>query len=172
MPLKLFKKTKQIAFDRTYDAPPARVWKAWTDPDLLRQWWGPENTLITDCDIDLRVGGTIRVVMEAGEGMGKYKGTRWPMEGSFTSIEPETLLSYDARSWTDGQQETTTIEHTNRITFSPVGDATQVRLTIDITNIGPKAKMAAFGMKWGYKAQLDKLTDVLASAGPTDHRTS
>jgi uncharacterized protein YndB with AHSA1/START domain len=164
MPLKLFKKTKQIAFDRTYAAPLERVWQAWTDPELLRQWWGPENTQVTDCDIDLRVGGAIRVVMEAGEGMGKYKGTRWPMEGTFTTIEPESLLSYDARSWTEGQREATTIEHTNRITFSRAGDVTQVRLTIDITHIGPKAKMAAFGMKWGYKAQLDKLTELLAGS--------
>jgi uncharacterized protein YndB with AHSA1/START domain len=165
MPLKLFKKTKEITFDRTYDAPLTRVWQAWTEPDQLRQWWGPEKTTITDCDIDLRVGGTIRVVMEAGEGMGKYKGTRWPMEGTFTVIDPETQLVYDAESWTEGERETTTIEHTNDVVFSPQGNGTQVRLTINITNIGPKAKMAAFGMKWGYKAQLDKLAKLLSSTG-------
>ncbi len=165
MPLKLFKKTKEITFDRTYDAPLTRVWQAWTEPDQLRQWWGPEKTTITDCDIDLRVGGTIRVVMEAGEGMGKYKGTRWPMEGTFTVIDPETQLVYDAESWTEGERETTTIEHTNDVVFSPQGNGTQVRLTINITNIGPKATMAAFGMKWGYKAQLDKLAKLLSSTG-------
>ena len=164
MPLKLFKKSKQLTFDRTYDASLGRVWQAWTDPVMLRQWWGPEKTTVTDCEIDLRVGGTIFVVMEAGEGMGKYQGTRWPMEGTFTTIDAETLLAYDARSWTDGQREATTIEHANQVAFSSEGDSTRVRLTIDITDIGPKAKMAAFGMKWGYKAQLDKLGQLLEQA--------
>jgi uncharacterized protein YndB with AHSA1/START domain len=160
--LQLFKKTKRLDFDRTYDAPLARVWRAWTDPDLLRQWWGPEHTEIVECELDLEVGGRLHLVMEAGEGMGKYRGTRWPMAGTFTTIEDEAVLEYEARSWTDGQEDTTTIEHTNRITFTSLGATTQVRLTVDITRIGSKAKMAAFGMKWGYKAQLDDLAELLA----------
>lgn len=158
----LLSRTKQINFDRTYPAPPDRVWQAWTDPELLRQWWGPENTIVTDCEVDLRVGGTVRIVMEAGEKMGKYKGTRWPMAGTFTDIEPENLLRYDARSWTEGEEEGTTIEHVNEVVLTPDGDQTRLRLTISINKIGPKAKMAAFGMKWGYKAQLKQLEELLA----------
>jgi uncharacterized protein YndB with AHSA1/START domain len=161
MRLQLFKKTKQLSFERTYDAPVDLVWRAWTEPDLLRQWWGPDKTTVTDCEIDLRPGGRLYVVMEAGEGMGTYRGTRWPMAGTFRAVEPTTLLRYEARSWTEGQEEGTTIEHTNEVTFRAAGDRTEVRLTVDITRIGPKAKMAAFGMKWGYKAQLDKLGEVL-----------
>ncbi len=161
MMLQLFKKTKQFEFERTYQAPPSLVWQAWTDADMLRQWWGPEKTTITDCEVDLRVGGAIYIVMEAGEEMGKYRGTRWPMSGTFTVIDPQAQLSYDARSWTEGEEADTTVEHTNEVTFTQVDDATEVRLTIAITKIGPKAKMAAFGMKWGYKAQLDKLATLL-----------
>lgn len=161
MALQLFRKTKQIDFERTYRAPVALAWQAWTDAELLRRWWGPEKTAITDCEVDARVGGSLRVVMEATEEMGKYAGTRWPMAGTFTAVDHESLLRYDARSWTEGEEDTTTIEHTNEITFSPSGDSTVVRLTIHITDIGPKAKMAAFGMKWGYKAQLAKLGELL-----------
>lgn len=163
MQLNPFAKRRQIDFDRTYDAPLERVWQAWTDPELVRQWWGPEHTEVVECAIDLRVGGSIRIVMEAGEGMGKYQGTRWPMEGSFTTVTPHTRLQYDARSWTAGEEATTTIEHTNDIVLTPVGDSTRVVLSIDISKIGPKAKMAAFGMKWGYKAQLDQLAELLAA---------
>lgn len=161
MALQLFKKTKQLEFERSYPVALATAWRAWTEPDMLRQWWGPENTTVTDCEIDLRVGGALRIVMEAGEGMGKYQGTRWPMAGAFTAIDDLARLSYDARSWTDGDEATTTIEHTNDITFTHDGDVTVVRLAVAITKIGPKAKMAAFGMKWGYKAQLDKLDQLL-----------
>ncbi len=158
----LFRKAKQLSFERSYPAPLATVWRAWTEPEMLRQWWGPEHTTVTDCEVDLRVGGALHLVMEAGEGMGKYRGTRWPMTGTFTAIEEPTRLSYDARSWTEGDEAGTTIEHTNEITFAAVGGTTEVRLIVTITKVGPKAKMAAFGMKWGYKAQLDKLDQLLA----------
>lgn len=163
MALQLFKKTKQLNFEREYPAPLPQVWQAWTEPDLLRQWWGPENTVVTDCDIDLRLGGALRIVMEADEGMGKYQGTRWPMVGTFTAIDHETRLSYDAQSWTEGEETTSTIDHTNEVVLASAETGTVVRLTIHITKIGPKAKMAAFGMKWGYKAQLDKLGELLTT---------
>jgi uncharacterized protein YndB with AHSA1/START domain len=163
MILQLFKKRKELTFERSYAAPIDAVWDAWTRAEMLREWWGPDKTTITDCEIDLRVGGRIFVVMEAGEGMGKYQGTRWPMEGTFSLIEPHRRLEYDARSWTEGEEETSTIEHVNELTLAQDGDSTVVSLRITINAIGSGAKMAAFGMKWGYKAQLDKLETYLAS---------
>jgi uncharacterized protein YndB with AHSA1/START domain len=133
------------------------VWEPWTRPELLREWWGPEKTTIPECEVDLRVGGRIYMVKEAGEGMGKYQGTRWPMEGTFTHIDPQRHLVYEARSWTEGEQDTATIEHVNELKLSEDGGKTVVNLRITINEIGSGAKMAAFGMKWGYKAQLDKL---------------
>lgn len=45
----------------------------------------------------------------------------------------------------------------NDLTLTGRDGTTVVRLDIDLTEIGPKARMAAFGMKWGYRQQLDKL---------------
>lgn len=156
MILQAFKKRKDLSFERTYTAPIEIVWRAWTRAEELREWWGPDNTTVPECEIDLRVGGEIRVVMEADEGMGKYQGTRWPMVGTFTLIEENARLVYEARSWTEGE-EGTTIVHTNDLTLTENGEETLVELRISITEIGSKAKMAAFGMKWGYKQQLAKL---------------
>jgi uncharacterized protein YndB with AHSA1/START domain len=157
----VFNKPKQLTFERLYPAPATTVWRAWTEPELLCQWWAPNKTTVTECQIDLRLGGAIRVVMEAGEGMGKYRGTRWPMAGTFTVVNPVRQLAYDARSWTEGEEDVTTIEHTNTVTFTDNGASTTVQLTVAISKIGPKAKMAAFGLKWGYKAYLDKLDTLL-----------
>ena len=162
MILQMFKKTKELTFERSYDAPLEVVWQAWTRPEMLREWWGPDKTTVPECEIDLRVGGDLRIVMEAGAEMGKYQGTRWPMVGTFTAVDAPTRLTYDARSWTEGEEEGTTIEHSNELTLTERDGATHVRLEIAITSIGPKAKMAAFGMKWGYKQQLDKLGKFLA----------
>ncbi|WP_094289277.1 SRPBCC family protein [Mycobacterium lehmannii] len=162
MLMQMFKKTKKLNLERSYRAPIETVWQAWTDPDMVREWWGPEKTFVPECEIELVVGGKIYIVMEAGEAMGKYQGTLWPMRGTFTRIEERARLTYDARSWTEGEEEGSTIEHVNDVILSEKDGMTVVALNVTITNIGAKAKMAAFGMKWGYKAQLDKLDKYLS----------
>ncbi len=151
-------KRRDLSFERSYKASTSDVWRAWTDPEALREWWGPENTSIPECELDLKVGGRFHIVMEAGSGMGKYEGTRWPMIGTFSAVEENSRLVYDARSWTEGEEETSSIEHTNSLSLVEQPDGlTKVMLTISITKIGPEAKLAAFGMKWGYKQYLEKL---------------
>lgn len=154
---RLLKPKKELTFERSYAAPIEAVWRAWTQPEILRQWWGPAKTTVPECRIDLRVGGELYVVMEATEEMGRYRGTRWPMAGTFTRIEENQGLSYDARSWTEGEEETSTVHHVNDLTLTEADGSTKLHLRVSITKIGPKAKMAAFGMKWGYKQQLAKL---------------
>src|SRR3954465_11886696 len=106
---------KEITLERTYEALPERVWQAWTDPTELMQWWGPENVTIPECKVDLRVGGKFYIVMEAGEAMGPYKGTKWPMEAEFTVVEPNSKLAYTAQAWTEGHREEMTIDQTTEI---------------------------------------------------------
>jgi uncharacterized protein YndB with AHSA1/START domain len=159
----IFKKQKDLRLERSYPAPLEAVWQAWTEADRLRRWWGPEQTTVPECEIDLRVGGRIYVVTEAGAEMGKYQGTRWPMEGTFTQIDPHDRLVWEARSWTEGEEASTTICHTNDLTLVEADGLTTVRLHVTITDIGPKAKLAAFGMKMGYKQHLEKLAAALAS---------
>lgn len=160
--ISLLRRRKELHLERTYPAPVDAVWRAWTEEDQLRSWWGPEKTTVAECEVDLRVGGRLYIVTVAGEEMGRYAGTRWPMDATFTDVEEGRRLVYDARSWTEGEEDTATIVHTNEVTLTPDGDGTAVALHVTITEIGPKAKMAAFGMRWGYKAQLDKLAGLLA----------
>jgi uncharacterized protein YndB with AHSA1/START domain len=158
----LLRRKKDLHFERSYAASVEAVWSAWTEAGRLREWWGPPKTTVAECEVDLRVGGRIYVVTVAGEEMGKYAGTRWPMEGTFTRIDEQERLTFDARSWTEGEEETATIRHVNDLTLTGDDEHTVVNLHIAITDIGPKAKLAAFGMKWGYKAQLDALASLLA----------
>lgn len=153
---------KEVTFERTYDAPAAKVWRAWTDPEQLKQWWGPDNVTIPDCQVDLRVGGRFYIVMEAGEGMGEFKGTRWPMEAKITELEPNKKLVYEARAWTEGDEESTTLEQVQELTLTEEEGKTKLYLKATLNKVGSKAGMAAEGMKYGYGQQLDKLTKFLA----------
>ena len=48
---------KESTLTRLFDAPRTRVWKAWTDPKLLVQWWGPQGMTAPACEVDARPGG-------------------------------------------------------------------------------------------------------------------
>ena len=161
----LLRKKKEMVFERSYAAPVDAIWRAWTEADRVRAWWGPDKTKVAECQIDLRLGGRVYVVTEATEAMGKYAGTRWPMEGTFTHIDERQRLTYDARSWTQGAEATETIDHTNDLILTDQGRDTALTLHVAITAIGPglRARLAAFGMKWGYNSQLDALETHLAS---------
>jgi len=48
---------QEIVITRIFDAPRDLVWKAWTDPEHFKRWWGPKDFTSPFCKIDLRVGG-------------------------------------------------------------------------------------------------------------------
>jgi uncharacterized protein YndB with AHSA1/START domain len=152
---------KEISFERTYDASPETVWRAWTTPEMVKQWWGPQNVTIPECEIDLRVGGKIYIVMEAGEAMGPFKGTKWPMLGEFTVVEPNSKLSYSARAWTEGQKDETTIDQTTELILTKENGKTKLRLRAAVYQVGPGARMAIQGMQAGFTQHLEKLNDFL-----------
>lgn len=155
---------KEVVFERTYDAPLETVWKAWTDPETIKKWWGPDNVIIPECEIDLKVGGKIYIVMEAGEAMGPYKGTRWPMLGKFTVVEPNKKLSYDVNAWVEGQNKNgeTNIDQTTELTLTAENGKTKMNLKAVIHKTGPGAGMAVQGMQAGFTQQLEKLKKFLS----------
>jgi len=154
---------KAITLERVYDASPEVVWQAWTDPEMIKKWWGPDNVTIPECEIDLRVGGKIYIVMEAGEAMGPYRGTTWPMLGAFTVVEPRAKLAYAVQAWTEGAKEETTIDQGTEVTFAEERGGTKITVSAAIYKMGPKAGMAAEGMQYGFTQQLEKLNLFLAA---------
>jgi uncharacterized protein YndB with AHSA1/START domain len=153
---------KELVLTRVFDAPIEMVWKAWTDPEMLKHWWGPDNVTIPECEVDLRVGGTIYIVMEAGEAMGPYKGTKWPMRGEFTAVIPNAKLSYTVQAWTEGQKEETTIDQTTELTLTEDHGKTKIEIKATVYKTGPKAGMAVEGMQAGFTQQLQKLSTFLS----------
>jgi uncharacterized protein YndB with AHSA1/START domain len=61
---------KKIAVHRIYDAPVELVWKTWTEPELVKRWWGPDMFTCPYAKIDFREGGVSVVMMRAPEKLG------------------------------------------------------------------------------------------------------
>jgi uncharacterized protein YndB with AHSA1/START domain len=59
---------RDLVLERTVPVPPERVWAAWTQPHLLKQWFCPVPYTLVECEIDLQPGGRFFTVMESPEG--------------------------------------------------------------------------------------------------------
>jgi uncharacterized protein YndB with AHSA1/START domain len=81
---------KQVIIDRVFKAPVERVWQAWTDPELVKKWWGPEGFTAPSVKSDLRVGGKYVYAMHGAAGTefdkDMYSG------GEFVEIVPNQKL--------------------------------------------------------------------------------
>jgi uncharacterized protein YndB with AHSA1/START domain len=119
--------TKELTLTRTFDAPRDLVFKAWTDPELLSQWWGPNGVTIPVCEVDAVVGGKLNIVMLAGEELGPMAGAKWPMTGVYREITPPEKIVYDASPEVEGQPIMDTV---NTLTFEEENGKTKLTLHI------------------------------------------
>jgi uncharacterized protein YndB with AHSA1/START domain len=64
-----------FVISRVFDSPRETVWKAWTEPERLKQWWGPKGFKVHTCKVDLRPGGVFLYGMrmpDGGDMWGKF----------------------------------------------------------------------------------------------------
>jgi uncharacterized protein YndB with AHSA1/START domain len=97
-------KTKDLTLrlERTYDAPAQAVFDAWTSEEVLRRWFRAErNWETTEAEVDLRVGGAVRVVMRD-----PHKDVEYGGGGRYTEIDPPKRLAF---TWKWDDYATTTL---------------------------------------------------------------
>jgi uncharacterized protein YndB with AHSA1/START domain len=108
-----------LRIQRTFRAPAEAVFEAWTSEQVLRRWFHGERAWETpEAQVDLRLGGAVRVVMRDPD-----KGVDHGGGGRYTEIEPPRRLAF---TWTwDGDDRETLIE----LDFEEADGATTVRMT-------------------------------------------
>jgi uncharacterized protein YndB with AHSA1/START domain len=77
---------QELVLTRVFDAPRELVFKAWTDPQRVAQWWGPRCFTNPVCELDVRPAGAIRIHMRGPDG------TVYPMTGVYQVVEPERIV--------------------------------------------------------------------------------
>lgn len=108
-----------LRMERTFRAPPAAVFEAFTNEEVLRRWWHAEHDWETTvAEVDLRIGGEVRVVMR-----NPHTGDDYGGGGRYTEIDPPRRLAF---TWLwDDRTERQLIE----IDFEERDGATLVRFT-------------------------------------------
>ena len=64
----IVEKHKTISIKRTFNFPLNKVWKAWTESESFKKWWGPKEYTCPDCTIDFKIGGKYLASMQGQDG--------------------------------------------------------------------------------------------------------
>jgi uncharacterized protein YndB with AHSA1/START domain len=156
-----------LIITRTFDAPRALVWQAWTDPEHLMQWWGPKGSEMLSAKVDLRPGGMYRYGMRLGGDMeiwGRFvfREVAAPERLVFlmSIADPEGNLArspWDAH-WPLEVQTTVTLEETD-------GRTTLTLTAMPHNATGEEHKAFQEGhasMRGGFGGSFERLADLLA----------
>ncbi len=154
------KNKNEVTFIRMVGAPKDKVFNAWADQNLLKQWWGPRGFENSVCEIEAKVGGKINIVMEGGEKMGPMKGIKFPMEGSFTEVSFPDKLSFKSFAYFPGNKEPQ-IEQMVTVMFEDFQGITKMTVDVKIINATPSAAGALDGMEQGWSESFYKLAELL-----------
>lgn len=156
---------KDVNITRIFDAPRARVWEAWTDPEELKQWWGPEGFTAPSIRQDLRVGGTFVYAMQGPPGsewektnysggeylevvpMEKIVAREWFCDKDGTKIDPASIGM--PGEWPDHMTFTATFE-----------DAGEGKTKLTIRHEGHPEEMAK-DAEAGWSSSLNKFAAIL-----------
>lgn len=148
--------TKQLTITRVLNASIERVFDAWTKPELISQWWGPQGVTIPESEADLKVGGKLYIVMLAGEQMGPMAGARWPMKGMFEQIDRPSKLVFTNQAIDEAGN--VLIDGRTTVELESIGP-NETRLSLNVTAVGvaPGSSQMLAGMNQGWTQSIDKL---------------
>jgi uncharacterized protein YndB with AHSA1/START domain len=154
----------ELTIERIFDASRERVWKAWTTPEGVMQWWGPRQFTCPESKIDFRVGGRYVFCMRAPDGKDSWSG------GTYEEIVPlEKIVATD--SFTDKEGNVVSPAEYGMdpgfpekmrviVTFEDMDGKTKMTLRHgDISTFSEKDRT---NMEQGWNESLDKLAESLA----------
>ena len=144
---------REIVMTRVFDAPRDLVFKALTTPELLKRWFGPHGWTLTECEVDLRVGGAWRFLSKGPDGrtMG--------MRGVYREIVPPERIQY-----TESFDEW--VEQGSALITTTLAER-DGRTTLTCVSLAPSREVRdaviRSGMEHGAAETYDRLADTLHS---------
>ena len=142
---------REIVSERVFDAPRERVFAAYTDPELIPQWWGPRGTTTIVDQMDVRPGGAWRFVNRDSDG------SETGFRGTYREVTPPERI-VQTFEW-EGMPGHVVVE---TATFEDLGGRTKVTATSLFHTSEERDGMLASGMERGLTETHDRLAELLA----------
>lgn len=142
-----------ILITRQFDAPAAKIFRAYTDPELVPRWWGFETSKWLVCEADVRVGGTWRyVTLEEG-------GFEVGFHGTYLEVEsPTRLVSTEAFEGVPDPDDNASV---NTLTLEEVDGVTTMTVHCRYPSQEVRDAVIESGMESGMQVSLNRLEDVV-----------
>ncbi|MBD1880698.1 SRPBCC domain-containing protein [Coleofasciculus sp. FACHB-T130] len=152
---------REIVITRVFNAPRELVFKAWTDPEHVAQWWGPKGFTTKVTELDLRPGGKSRYVMIGPDG------TEYPGKGVFREIVPlERIVTTD--EFDEGFEKVVNADLPKgmvmTVLFEDLDGKTKLTLRIVHESAEDRRKHEEMGVIGGWNSSFDCLDEFLATA--------
>jgi uncharacterized protein YndB with AHSA1/START domain len=157
--------TYEVVVTRRLEAPPERVWRAWSEPDEVRKWWGPQGFSSPMCRMDFREGGTTLVSMRSEQGFDIHN--TW----TYDSIQPTSRIEF-VQCFADADGTAVAPAELGM----PPGIPDEVRHVVTLTSVGETATELTVH-EFGYtdestaeisKAGMEQCIDKMAAGLGTD----
>lgn len=141
---------REIVLSRTYDAPRELVWQAWTRPEHMARWWGPNGFTTVTSEMEVRPGGVWRFVMHGPDGT-DYQNLAEYIE----VVEPELLV------YNHGDGENRERDFHVTVTFAEEGGRTTVTSRMLLQSAEARAHVVGFGAVELGKQTFERLVEHL-----------
>ena len=145
---------RRLVLERSYDAPRDLVFAAWTEPERMKQWWGPRGWTIPFSEADLRPGGAFRYAMRSPEG------DEHIVEGTISEIDPPARIVTLSELGGDGNHPPVRV--VTIVTFEEQDGGTLVTVDTTATATADTIDAATEGMEQHWGEHLDRLRQHLA----------
>lgn len=148
-----------LVLERTVDVAPELVWRAWTTPELIVQWFSPKPWSTVACEIDLRPGGRFDTTMRSPEG------EEFPSSGCILVAEEGSTLVFTSGLGPGFRPQITQegFPFTAVIRIEPDGPGTKYTAIAIHADASAKKSHAEMGFHEGWGAALDQLVDLMKS---------
>jgi uncharacterized protein YndB with AHSA1/START domain len=146
---------EEILITREFEAPKHLVYKAWTTPELVSRWWPGRRGEMKSAEIDLRVGGTWRYVMEASGGH------EVGFHGEYREIVPnERIVNTEVYEGIPGGDDDPAL---NLVTFTEVDGRTTLDVLTRVSSKEVRDMIIDSGMEGGMQEGMDILEEIAIS---------
>lgn len=148
--------SKKLSIERKFDAPVSLVWRAWTEPELLDQWWAPQPWKTQTKSMDFREGGVWLYSMNGPEGE-----KHW-CRADYISIQPQkNFTGTDAFCNEDGEVVPEPPGMHWNVSFIPDQDKTRVEVEISFASEEALNTIVEMGFNEGFTAAHGNLDELL-----------
>jgi len=145
---------RELVLTRIFDAPPEKVFRAWTEPELIKQWFAPLPWTTPYAETDVRPGGSNLITMRSPEG------EDYPNPGVYLEVvENERLVITDAytRAWEPSEQPFLTMI----LTFEDLGGKTRYTARVLHWSVADRERHEQMGFHAGWGQAADQLAELL-----------